>query len=211
LPEDGKVILIRLQTEPERSGAPPPPLAETSSFRRYELAGASHIPPDLVMLATVGATRQNPVSFRPVFKAMLRNLVEWIESGKEPPAPLYIEGSVDNEGRFQIATDADGNAKGGVRLPHMPTVLPSGERVGAPLGVYGGLDPDFKKPWPFNVYAWLGGTFEPFSAEELAKRYPTREVYVALVRKAAAALLAGRYILQEDHDAYIRSAELHRW
>ena len=57
----------------------------------------------------------------------------------------------------------------------------------------------------------IGGTFEPFSAEELARRYPTREIYVDLVRKAAAHLLAGRYILQEDHDAYIRAAENHRW
>jgi hypothetical protein len=70
-------------------------------------------------------------------------------------------------------------------------------------------DPDYKDH-P-NYYAWIGGSFEPFSAEEFAKRYPSREVYAELVRKAAAALLAERFILQEDYDAYIQSAELHRW
>ena len=59
---------------------------------------------------------------------------------------------MSSDGRFRLATDADGNVKGGVRLPHMPTVLPNGERVGAPRGVYGGLDQGLHE----NVYrvAW---------------------------------------------------------
>lgn len=154
-----------------------------------------------------GATRQNPASFRPVFKAMLRNLVEWIVAGKAPPDSRYIEGTVESEGRFHFATDTDGNVTGGLRLPHMPTVLPNGEQAGAPLGVYGELDPDYLNP--FNLFAWLGGTFEPFSAQELAARYPSPETYVQLVRNAAAALLADRLILQEDHDAYLQAAK--RW
>jgi hypothetical protein len=55
----------------------------------------------------------------------------------------------------------------------------------------------------------LGGTFEPFSAQELAARYPSRDDYVQLVSKAAAALLPDRFLLQEDHDAYIQAAK--RW
>jgi hypothetical protein len=91
----------------------------------------------------------------------------------------------------------------------MPTILPDGEQAGAPLGVYRGLDPDYEDS-P-NYYAWIGGSFEPFSAEELKARYPSRDVYVDLVEKAAASLLANRFILQEDYDAYIQSAELQRW
>jgi hypothetical protein len=152
-------------------------------------------------------TRQNPAGFRPVFKAMLRNLVEWIVSGKAPPDSLYIAGKMDSEGRFHFETDADGNVKGGLRLPHMSTVLRGGERAGAPLGVYGGLDPDYLKTR--DVFASLGGTFAPFSAQELAARYPSHDDYVQLVSKAAAALLADRFILQEDYDAYIQAAQ--RW
>jgi hypothetical protein len=208
LPQDGKFIAIETETDLDadqsyriRHDSP--------SFRQYELAGVAHIPPDINGLELTGAKRQNPVSFRPVYKAMLRNLVEWIEAGREPPDSRYIEGRIDSEGEFHFATDADGNVKGGVRLPHMPAALPNGEQVGAPLGVYRGTDPDYKGH--VNYYAWIGGSFEPFSAEELKARYPSREVYAELVGKAAAALLAERFILQEDHDAYIQSAELQRW
>ena len=58
-----------------------------------------------------------------------------------------------------------------------------------------------------NVYPWAGGTFTPFSQQELAARYPSREVYVARVEKAAAALLADRFLLPEDYEAYVRAAK----
>jgi hypothetical protein len=90
----------------------------------------------------------------------------------------------------------------------MATVLGSGQRAGAPLGVYGGLDPGHAEP--LNVFAWLGGTFEPFSAEALAARYPNHDDYVQLVSKSAASLLADRFLLQEDYDAYIQAARRRR-
>jgi hypothetical protein len=206
LPEDGKYIAIQTQSDVDSLKAY---LSrhQTPSYRQYELAGVAHIPPDIVDLRLVGATRQNPISFRPVYKAMLRNLVEWIVAGTAPPDSRYIEGTVDREGQFPFATDADGNVIGGVRLPHMPAVLPNGERAGAPLGVYGGLDPDYLNPR--NVWALLGGTFAPFSAQELAARYPSSEAYVQLISNAAAALLADRFLLQEDYDAYLQAAK--RW
>jgi Alpha/beta hydrolase domain len=212
LPEDGKFIAIEAESD-VGGGTDAIPLTayltrhQTPSYRQYELAGVAHIPPDIIDMRLFGATRQNPVSFRPVYKAMLRNLVEWIVSGTAPPDSRYIEGNVESEGRFHFATDADGNVTGGLRLPHMPTVLQNGERAGAPLGVYGGLDPDYLEP--FNLFAWIGGTFAPFSAQELATRYPNPETYVQLIRNAAAALLADRFILQEDYDAYLQAAK--RW
>ena len=108
----------------------------------------------------------------------------------------------DSEGKFQIARDADGNAKGGVRLPHMALAFENGKQVGAPLGAYSGNEPKLTEGFGF-----LSGTFDPFSKEELAKRYPTKEVYVEKVSKSAAALLAERFVLQEDHDAYIKAAK----
>jgi hypothetical protein len=208
LPQDGKFIAIETESDLDaeysyrmRHDSP--------SFRQYELPGVAHLPPDIIGLEMTGAKRQNPISFRPVYKATLRNLVEWIETGKEPPDSRYIEGRIDSKGEFHFARDADGHVKGGLRLPHMPTVLPNGEQAGAPLGVYRGLDPDYKDSR--NYYGWYGGRFEPFSVEELKARYPSPDAYVDLVEKAAAALLADRFILQEDYDAYIQSAELQRW
>jgi hypothetical protein len=212
LAEDGKFIAIEAESD-VGGGRDAIPVRgyltrhQTPSYRQYELAGVAHIPADIIDMRLHGATRQNPVSFRPVFKAMLHNLVEWIVAGTAPPDSRYLEGKADREGWFHFTTDADGNIEGGVRLPHLPTVLPNGERAGAPLGVYGGLDPDHLQP--FNLFAWLGGTFEPFSAQELAARYPNPETYVQLVSNAAAMLLADRFILQEDYDAYLQAAK--RW
>jgi hypothetical protein len=202
LPEDGKFIAI--DTESDLDAQSYRIRHDSPSFRQYELAGVAHIPTDILGLELTGAKRQNPVSFRPAYKGALRNLVDWIETGREPPASRYIEGHVDGEGKLHFATDADGNVTGGVRLPHMTSVLANGEPAGAPLGIYRGLDPDYENH-P-NAFAWLGGTFEPFSAEELKARYPSRDVYVERVEKAAAALLADRFILEEDYEAYVTSA-----
>jgi hypothetical protein len=200
LPPDGKYITIQTQSDIGWAYAD---RNQTSRYRHYELAGIAHIPPDIIDLRLAGATRQNPVSFRPFFKAALRNLADWIVANRPPPDSTYVEGKMNSDGEFEFVTDADGNVKGGVRLPHMPAILDNGEPAGAPLGVYGGLE-DSK-----DVFVWLGGTFEPFSNEELAKRYPDRDVYVERVSKAADALLAERFILEEDHDAYIKAAQ--RW
>jgi hypothetical protein len=204
LPQEGKFIAIESETDLD-SDQSYRIRHDSPTFRQYELAGIAHIPTDLNPLETIGAKRQNPISFRPVYKATLRNLVEWIETGKEPPESRYIEGHIDGEREFHFARDADGHVKGGLRLPHMPAALPNGEPVGAPLGVYQGLDPDYKDH-P-NYYAWIGGSFEPFTAEELKARYPSHDAYVDLVEKAAAALLADRLILEEDYEAYVADAK----
>ncbi len=204
-PTDGKLISILTESEVAHLARAVRHDRTPDSFRQYELAGVAHIPPDLVGLGQTGAKRQNPISFRPVCKAMLRNLVDWIDTGMAPPDPRRIDGKVENDGQFTFAADDDGNVSGGVRLPHMPTVLPSGENVGAPLGVYAGIDWDFLGHQ--NVYALIGGTFEPFSPEDLARRYPGREDYVRRVEGAAAALLADRFILEEDYQAYVAAAQ----
>jgi hypothetical protein len=78
-----------------------------------------------------------------------------------------------------------------------------GKPAGAPLGAYTGLDLDPLEPGLFL----LAGTFRPFSQARLSELYPTREVYVHRVRRAANRLLAERHILRSDRDAYIEAAK----
>ena len=203
LPGDGRVIHLRTQSDVERRGNE---AHELPGYRLYDLAGAAHVPEFIKSLKFVGADRQNPADWRPVARAMLRHLADWIATGAEPPEPLYIEGTFAEDGTFRLATDADGNALGGIRLPHLTTVLPSGEVVGAPLGRYAGLNPEYPADEGYG-YAWLGGIFDPFPEEERARRYPTRSAYVDLVRGAAAALLAEGYILGDGYETYVRAAE----
>jgi hypothetical protein len=116
----------------------------------------------------------------------------------EPPPSIPMEGVLE-EGVFTVALDADGNALGGIRLPHMSTEV-DGQPAGAPTGTYGALDMSGLSP--LNVFLLFGGTYTRFSDEELAQRYPSPEVYKDLVTRAADKLLADGYILQEDRDAY---------
>jgi hypothetical protein len=76
-------------------------------------------------------------------------------------------------------------------------MTPAGEPAGAPTGVYGGTD---------AIGPAFGGTYPPFSDEELARRYPTEDVSLELVTRAADQLLQDGYILQEDRDLYIIEA-----
>ena len=101
------------------------------------------------------------------------------------------------------ARDADGNAKGGLRLPHMPVVLGDGGKAGAPLGRYDGL------AWAHetsNIFFLISGTFTPFPPDKLEALYPNHKAYVAAVAAAAEDLVAKRYILPEDGAAYVEAA-----
>jgi hypothetical protein len=97
--------------------------------------------------------------------------------------------------------DADGNAVGGIRLPHMPSAW-RGKPAGAPLGTYTGLDLDHLADGLF----FLAGTFRPFSPARLTELYPTPRAYAARVRRAADRLLADGHILRSDRNAYVNAA-----
>jgi hypothetical protein len=206
LADGGKVIVLLPETDVEAGGYAE--RGEHPDYRVIEIAGMSHIPASAADFRGHGMPDQNPVGFEPVVRAALVNLQEWL-NGKEPPPSVAIDLSDapprDWEGTpvRAAARDADGNAKGGVRLPHMPTVLDDGAKAGAPLGHYMGFAWDYEKS---NFYFTISGTFTPFSQEKLRALYPTRDAYVSAVSLAAKDLVAKRYILQEDADAYIEAA-----
>jgi hypothetical protein len=183
-----------------------------ANYRHYELAGVAHSPKPLFPLDAFGATRQNPVNLAPAQRAVLANLVAWIRHGDAPPPSQFIAGTMGEDGALVPERDADGNALGGLRLPHMPGVLCDDDSsdendcraAGAPLGTYTGLETNLPVPPPPFVH--LGGTFEPFTPEELKARYRNRGNYVKLVRRAALALHQQGYILQEDYRAYVTEA-----
>jgi hypothetical protein len=205
LDDGGKVLVVNTETDVEFAG-----FAErgrTRDYRVLELAGVAHIPPSIFDWRERGKPDQNPVSGGPAFRAAHANLVRWI-LGCAPPESRYLElqdvPPVDLGGFPYIPSrrDADGNAIGGVRLPHLPSRW-HGMPAGAPLGAYTGVD--LETP---NAFFFLAGTFRPFSEARLKELYPTRAVYVDRVRRAADRLLAERQILPSDRDAYIEDARL---
>ena len=207
LSDGGKVIVLSTETDAEWGGHAE--RADDPNYRVYEIAGVSHIPSSASDFREHGMPEQNPVDFGPAFRAALVNLEQWL-NGKEPPPNVFIEISQETSKKLDgvpiraAVRDADGNAKGGVRLPHMPTMLPDGRQAGAPLGGYTGLGWDHANS---NFYFTISGTFAPFPPEKIKALYPDNETYVAAIAAAAEDLVANRHILPEDADAYVGAAK----
>jgi hypothetical protein len=198
--DGGKVIAFSTETDAQWGGFLE--RGETSDYRVFELAGVAHIPKPVIPF--VAAPDQNPILAGPAIRAALRNLIAWTD-GTEPPSSSYIELEPAQSIVFgapfrQAVRDADGNAVGGLRLPHMTAMDSSGE-VGAPLGTYAGVD--FAQS---NFFVWLGGHFTPFDSAKLESLYPSHGSYVERVAKAAHRLVQRRELLQEDAKAYIEEA-----
>lgn len=200
--DGGKVIAFGTETDAQRGGFLQ--RGETSDYRYFDIAGTTHISAAAIDFRPFDAPHQNPIDSGPAARAALRNLVAWID-GTEPPSSIYIDlepaESIVFGNPFRYAVrDADGNAVGGVRLPHMTAMDKSGQ-VGAPLGIYEGVD--FAQT---NFFLWLGGHFTPFDSAKLDSLYPTHGSYVERVAKAAHRLVERREVLKEDANAYIREA-----
>ncbi len=208
--DGGKVIVLSPETDVERGGYAE--RGEKDDYRFFEIAGVSHIPASAADFRKLGMAEQNPIDFGPAFRAALVNLEEWLD-GKTPPPSVAME-IADTPSRIfddapvrPAARDAEGNAKGGVRLPHMPTTLAGGKQAGAPLGHYTGIAWNYEGR---NMFFLLGGTLEPFTPEKIKALYLDHEAYVAAVASAVQDLVSRRHILQEDADAYVDAAKRSR-
>jgi hypothetical protein len=150
-------------------------------IRTYEMAGGAHVDArqaefeeaqnqeelGLVSQFPLCATPSNlPVEY--MHSALLSRLDDWIETGRAPPDSRLLPVMLGDDGRLHVESDADGNPLGGARMP----------QLAVPTGIWSGSST--------NIYCFLNGTYEPFSAEELAARYPwyrayTREVFAAVI------------------------------
>lgn len=202
--DGGKVLVVNTQADAELAGFLE--RGRSAGYRVLELAGVTHIPVPIFDFRSLGNPDQNPVSSSPALRAAHHNVLRWIK-GTPPPEATYITlqdvEPVDIGGFPYVpsAHDSDGNAIGGVRLPHMTSVS-DGKPAGAPLGTYEGLNFNTDSPFLF-----LSGTFFPFSQARLNELYPTHRVYVDRVRRAADRLLQQRLILKSDRDEYVRATE----
>ena len=206
--EDGsKVIHVAAQGDVEaffyagRSRFPDKP-----DWRQYELAGVSHLPASLFPGLD---ENQNPVSSNPAFRAAFENVARWVVEDIEAPPSRFLEGTLNADGSFDTALDEDGNALGGLRLPHMEQLI-DGAVAGAPIGTYSGKNPevevDPEAELGPHVLRWIGGYFQPFTDAELTERYPDDDTYQQRVARAADHLLQAGYILEQDRDAYVEEA-----
>jgi hypothetical protein len=104
--------------------------------------------------------------------------------------------------------NADGNDEGGIRPPE----------IAVPLGTHTGWNVSVFPLSGFRYLAGLVGSFEPFARAErvrsgdqrrsIEERYNSRQDYLNRVRRAAADLVAERFLLQSDMSSVVERAEL---
>ena len=107
--------------------------------------------------------------------------------------------------------DADGNSLAGIRVPE----------VAVPLATYTGWNFRSAAAGAPGRLAALVGSYVPFARTRadraqagdprlsVEERYPARDVYLDRIREAAAALVARRFLLQEDVEAVVNRAAEH--
>ena len=195
------VMCVEAETDLLTLGYLPARQDDDDSFVLWEIAGTAHA--DVYILA-VGAidtgavpiaelaqawTPSNefmgmhldlPVNAGPqhyVMNAAVSHFDRWVRDGSRPPQSPRME-VVD--GAF--ATDELGNVRGGIRTPHVdvPSAVLSGfGNGGSPI-------------------AFLSGSTTPFTAEQLAALYPSRDDYLARFAAATDAAVAAGFVLAAD-------------
>jgi hypothetical protein len=183
-------------------------------FRRYEIAGAAHVDPweqysfaadadtrrakgRMATEADDGCTPKNvePSDFpvRYVFNAAWRNLDEWVRKGIPAPHGVPLELRPEASKTFlpdaAFVEDPLGNARGGVRTPHVDVA--TARWIGAKSG-------------PFRCLFY--GYKLPFDAQKLKSLYGNRSGYVAKVRASVAELQSQRWLTVTDGAAIVREA-----
>ena len=167
-------------------------------YRRWEIAGGAHaetprwvveVPPALDM----GQGCKEPINSAPhhaVVKAGLRALTHWVRDGVVPPQSPAIEIG-DPAAADPIVRDAQGNARGGIRLPE----------VEAPTATIDGRRNDVANAAPgAQNFCFLFGHTMAFDAATLKSLYPTHQTFVDRFTAAVDALEKNGYLLKPEAD-----------
>ena len=175
---------------------------DTDKFRYWEMAGTSHADKYtapvglndtgtgtgavqmLALLRNPGAPGGcgSPPNAGPhhwILQAAIYHLERWVKSGILPPiAPRLV---VTSSSPVVFALDANGNALGGIRSPH----------VDAPIATLTGTNSG-------PGFCGLFGSTVPFSAAKIAALYPTHQAFYTAWKNAANAAKQAKFLLPQD-------------
>lgn len=194
LRDDLGIPVMVVNTECEATSCYPVRQADSDRFRYWEVAGASHVAlpamasssPRMerdfgfaIPLADESMQAINQVSIAPVVDAALHHLQIWLTEGTPPPVQPRIDFDGDPP---QIVRDADGIARGGIRLP----------QVEVPLGHNSAIQQSA------DVFARLMGYHQSFPPEQVRERYGSRNAYLARYEEATRSAETASVILPRD-------------
>ena len=124
-----------------------------------------------------------------VLRAAMAALNRWVTTGTPPPRAPRLK--LNPKHPTVYLTDADGNAQGGIRTPH----------VDAPIATLSGLGQSG------SGYCYLFGTTKPFDTAKIAELYPTHAVFVREWRRAVRAAVKSGFLVAADAPALEAAAE----
>jgi hypothetical protein len=194
LRDDLGVPVMVLNTECEAASCYPVRQPDSDHFRYWEIAGASHV--SLPAMASSSPRMQrdfgfavplddesmqaiNQISVAPVVDAALHHLQVWLTEGAAPPVQPRIDFDGDPP---RVVRDADGIARGGIRLP----------QVEVPLGHNSAIQ---QSP---DVFARLVGFHKSFPLEQVRERYGSRDAYLARYEEATRSAETASVVLRRD-------------
>ncbi|MBL8179096.1 MAG: hypothetical protein JNK48_30755 [Bryobacterales bacterium] len=207
-----------------RDGKHDAPVPE--NVRIYMLAGGQHGPSGFPPSRGRAAQLQNPNDYRPIVRALLDRLREWITEGKLPPDSVYPRigaGTLVAPAQLNLASgiqfpahalqpfdgsavalvpqvDSDGNDLGGVRTPDLAV----------PLAAYTGWNLRTARIGHEGELIGNSGSFLPFSREQLLRRYPTLQAYFD-AWEGYARKLADQGLLLPEEIPQLRIAAQTKW
>lgn len=209
---DAKVFKVLTETEIDgRVVVPLPgfhnqvPFRQPASdrFRRWEVAGTSHIDFRLIEALTPLPLRDGVPPFRSqcdllppwsripfafALNAAYDHMVAWVKHDIQPPSAPDIDLASYGPPAV-VARDGYGNALGGVRLSQhaVPTATNTGYNLGPGFCV-------------------VFGSFQPFDAATLDALYRNHGAYVSRVSNVTVENLLRGFLVQEDAEATIKEA-----
>lgn len=162
---------------------------DAERLRVWEVAGAAHA--DLFQIGEFEAFLgcPDPVNRGQqayVVRAALRHLDTWVRGGSTAPHAERIEIA---DGAF--VRDELGNVRGGVRTPAVDAAVETLSGEAAP-----GASP----------LCGLFGRTLPVDPQSLARRWPSREAYLASYTRATEAAITAGFVLPEDREAVLAEA-----
>jgi hypothetical protein len=175
---------------------------DTDTFRYWEAAGTCHVSQQVQKTRQALQQRDgikgrpmdpdvNAVPMALLYDAVFHHMQRWVAEGIAPPEQPKIEFAGDPP---QIVRDEHGLAVGGIRLPQVEVPLATNSAI----------------PRGEGIFALLGGSCEPFPAEQVRALYGDRTAFLARFETAAQRAVQAKVLLPRDVPKLVEEAHS-RW
>lgn len=174
---------------------------DSDTFRYWESAGTCHVSQQ-VQVTRQQLQERDSITGRPaepginripmglLYDAVYYHMHRWLADGIAPPITPRIEFAGTPP---EVVRDANGLAKGGIRLP----------QVEAPLAKNSAI------PRDEGIIAMLGGSCDPFPADKAAAMYGSLDAYLEQFEAAANRAVEAQVLRPRDVPTLIAEARTH--